>query len=86
MLNENIFATYDPASHRGWDIGSTRSMCYTMQFFLHLSVIIIIFIHVAETQKSEMVLICPYYKTKKLYEKWVGGVTLMHQMLFNFFF
>ena len=30
-------------------------------------------------------LICQYYK-KKLYEKWVGGVTPMHQIMFDFFF
>ena len=56
-------------------------------YFLHLKVILTILIHVAETQKSKMVLICPYYKTKKtILKKWVDGVTQMHQILFDYFF
>ena len=41
-------------------------------YFLHLIVIFSILIQVAETQKSKMVLICPYYKTKKTILK-MGG-------------
>ena len=54
-------------------------------YFLHLIVMFSILIHVAE--KSKMVLIGPYYKTKKNYiKKWVGGVTQMHQIMFDYFY
>ena len=72
MYNETIFAHMILRLIVGGILDQQGLCVIQCSYFLNLSVIIIIFIHVAETQKSEMVLICPYYKKNYMKNGWVG--------------